>query len=201
MSGEAMISHIPQLLLPQRLSVITSLEIRWPLQNVRVPNTDKKADQCHLDSHLDIDQFSLVLDILAHEQFPNLQRLYISFEKLNPRRDFPRPSKHVLVAQKLREFVRNRPGLRECAFALPEALFKHITGMDDNRESFSQVWDSLDGSLHMICMPFENSYPGPPFHLEVREQAGFWLLEGSENDYDIPSSPMMYSSPTSYSPQ
>ncbi|KAG5657655.1 hypothetical protein KAF25_007688, partial [Fusarium avenaceum] len=201
MSGEAMISHIPQLLLPQRLSAITSLEMRWPLQNVPVLNADKKSDQFRLDSHLDIDQFSLVLDILAHKQFPNLQRLYISFEKLNTRRDFSRPSKHTLVAQRLREFVRNRPGLRECAFALPEALFRHITGMDNNRESFSQVWDSLDGSLHMICMPFENSYPGPPFHLEEREQVGFWLLEGSENDYDIPSSPLMYSSPTSYSPQ
>ncbi|KAH7251396.1 hypothetical protein BKA59DRAFT_491896 [Fusarium tricinctum] len=156
MSGEAMISHIPQLVLPQRLAVITSLEIRWPLHSVLVTDADEKADPFRLSYQLDLDQISIVLDILAHKLFQASEDL----------------------AQKLRAFVRSRPGLRECAFALPETLFKRITGMGGHRESYSQVWDSLDGHLHMISIPFENSYPDPPFHIEERQQAGFWLLGG-----------------------
>jgi hypothetical protein len=103
------------------------------------------------------------------------------------------------MVQKLRAFVKTMPELRECAFAMPEAIFKHITSMGDHGESYSQVWDSLDGNLHMIWMPFKNSYPDPPFHLEDRHQTGFWLLEGSENRYNI-ASPIFVSSPVFYSP-
>ncbi|KAM0196116.1 hypothetical protein ACHAPA_004759 [Fusarium lateritium] len=149
--------------------------------------------------HLDLYHFSLILDILSPEQFPSLQKLYISFEKDNPRQDFSPAIQHAKMMQKLREFVKSRPGFRECAFAMPEGIFRCITGMGDKRETYSQVWDSLDGNLHTICMPFENSYPDPPFHLEERQHVGFWLLEGSENDYNI-ASPNFLSSPLFVSP-
>ncbi|KAM0238881.1 hypothetical protein ACHAP5_008570 [Fusarium lateritium] len=102
MSGEATISHISQLLLPQRRAVITSLEIRWPLQ--KLPVTDSL--------HLDLDHFSFILDILSAKQFRSLRKLYISFEKDNPRQDFSPPLHHVKIVQKLREFTKSRSGLR-----------------------------------------------------------------------------------------
>jgi hypothetical protein len=93
MSGEAMISHIPQLVLPQRLAVITSLEIRWPLHSVLVTDADEKADPFRLSYQLDLDQISIVLDILAHKLFQASEDC-TSYLR-NPTRDEPF---HVLKA-------------------------------------------------------------------------------------------------------
>ncbi|KAF5260725.1 hypothetical protein FOXYS1_8608 [Fusarium oxysporum] len=190
MSGEAMISRIGQLVLPQRLSAVTSLEIRWPLER------ENEACAGHHDDHtnairrllhpfqLNVDQLSVVLDMLSRTSFPNLRRLCISFEKEYSQRGISNPEAHDMIINKLLQFVKSRPKFKECAFALPEKVFGTITedirpvnsGLEKARRSCKQVWCASDGSLHIMHVPFVNTYPDPPPYLENREDAGFWLL-------------------------
>jgi hypothetical protein len=190
MSGEAMISRIWQLVLPQRLSAVTSLEIRWPLER------ENEACAGHHDDHtnairrllhpfqLNVDQLSVVLDMLSRTSFPNLRRLCISFEKEYSQRGISNPEAHDMIINKLLQFVKSRPKFKECAFALPEKVFVTITedirpvnsGLEKARRSCKQVWCASDGSLHIMHVPFVNTYPDPPPYLENREDAGFWLL-------------------------
>ncbi|KAF4428855.1 hypothetical protein FACUT_9312 [Fusarium acutatum] len=192
MSGEAMISHIGQLMLPPRLAAVTSLEIRWPLQR------ENEACAGHHDEHtnairrmlhpyqLDVDQLSVVLDTLSNTSFPNLRRLCISFEKEYNERHISNPEVHDIIVNKLLQFVTSRPKFKECAFALPEKVFrtiiKDVRTMDpDSREppsprSCKQVWCGSDGNMHAMHAPFVNTYPAPPPYLDNREDSGFWLL-------------------------
>jgi hypothetical protein len=193
MSGEAMITHLPRLVVPQRLASLTSIEIRWPLKSL--PLEELKSEDHYHSTYfavhqgvapfsLDLDQLSVGLDALSSTHFPSLRRLYISFEKFYNWQGFSRYLTYVFMLQKLREFVKMRyKPLDECAFAFPEAIYQHITSSDPSglkRDSFSQAWDSLDGNLHMIRIPYMDSYPDPPFHLEDRHKRGFWILEGCE---------------------
>ncbi|KAF5663841.1 hypothetical protein FCIRC_11026 [Fusarium circinatum] len=190
MSGEAMISHIGQLVLPQRLAAVTSLEIRWPLQR------ENEACAGHHDEHtnairrllhpyqLDVNQLSVVLDTLSCTSFPNLRRLCISFEKEYNERHISNPEVHDVVVNKLLQFVKSRPKFKECVFALPEKVFrtivKDVEPVDleprDPPGPCNQVWCASDGNLHSMHPPFVNSYPAPPPYLENREDSGFWLF-------------------------
>ncbi|KAG8668092.1 hypothetical protein FPOAC1_007460 [Fusarium poae] len=96
MSGKAMIAHIPQLLLPQRLASMTSIEVRWPMMPEPPSKFETDADFLSDDSlpplpdSLDLGDISLVLDTFSPTRFPSLRNLYISFEKLEI---------HLLTAQ------------------------------------------------------------------------------------------------------
>ncbi|KAF5636013.1 hypothetical protein F52700_5327 [Fusarium sp. NRRL 52700] len=185
MSGEAMISHIGQLVLPQRLAAVTSLEIRWPLQR------ENEACAGHHDEHtnairrmlhpyqLDVDQLSFVLDTLSSTRFPNLRRLCISFEKEYNERHISNPEAHDIVTNKLLQFAKSRPKLKECAFALPHKIFDTIANEDLDVEGppRKQVWCDSGGKMHAMHAPFVNSYPAPPPYLDNREDSGFWLLK------------------------
>lgn len=190
MSGEAMISHIGQLVLPQRLAAVTSLEIRWPLQRAN------EACAGHHDEHtnairrmlhpfeLNIDHLSVLLDTLSNTSFPNLRRLCISFEKEYNERHISNPEVHDIIVNKLRQFVKGRPKLKERAFALPEKVFCTIIkdarpadlGLREPLRSCKQVWCDSDGNLHAMHAPFIDSYPDPPPYLDNGEDSGFWLF-------------------------
>ncbi|RFN44678.1 hypothetical protein FIE12Z_11070 [Fusarium flagelliforme] len=192
MSGEAIISHINRLLLPQRLASITSLEIRWSFQKLSPESLERQdfipsspnAPDLRNPFLLDLDHLTILTEAISPQQFPCLRRLYISFEKELPDQAFSRYITYTFLLQRLREFVKTRPKpLDECAFAFPPAIFQHITTFSRagwKRKTYSQVWDSLDGNLHSIKPPYKNSYPDPPFHLENRDKNGFWILEGCE---------------------
>ncbi|KAF4962260.1 hypothetical protein FSARC_9649 [Fusarium sarcochroum] len=104
MSGEEMMTHINQLLLPQRLASITSLEIRWPLEKVvpAEPEDDTRPyyEQMRDPYHMNEDQFSVILDTLSPEQFPSLRRVFISFEKEMPTQDIANPQGHNFIIRK-----------------------------------------------------------------------------------------------------
>jgi hypothetical protein len=191
MSGEAMISHIVQLVPPQRLAAVTSLEIRWPLQRENEPcaghhdvHTNAMRRMLH-PYQLDVGHMSVVLDTLSVTSFPNLRRLCISFEKEYNERRISNPEAHDIIVNKLLQFVMSRPKFKECAFALPEKVFrtiiKDIPHVDlDSREPprswCKHVWCASDGNLHRLHAPFVNSYPAPPPYLDDREDTGYWLL-------------------------
>ncbi|CAG7557522.1 unnamed protein product [Fusarium equiseti] len=195
LSGEATISHLRRLLLPQRLAAITSLEIRWSFQKLPheslerqdfIPSSPNAADLTN-PFLLDLDHLDILTESISPECFPSLRRLYISFEKQYPNQAFSRYITYTFMLQRLRKFVKTRPKpLDECAFAFPPAIFQHITTFSRagwQRNTYSQVWDSLDGNLHSIKPPYKNSYPDPPFHLKNRDKNGFWILEGCDIVY------------------
>ncbi|KAI1021952.1 hypothetical protein LB504_007492 [Fusarium proliferatum] len=190
MSGEAMISHIGQLVLPQRLAAVTSLEIRWPLQR------ENEACAGHHDEHtnairrlvhpyhLDIDQMSVVLNTLSITSFPKLRRLCISFEKEYNEHRISNPEVHDIIVNRLMQFAKSRPKFKECTFALPRRVFdtiiKDVRPEDPDAPGPSrpckQVWFDSDGNMHAMHAPFANSYPAPPPYLDNREDSGFWML-------------------------
>ncbi|KAF5701904.1 hypothetical protein FMUND_13737 [Fusarium mundagurra] len=182
MAGEAMISHIGQLALPQRLASVTSLEIRWPLQR------ENEACAGHYDFHtnalrrmlhpfqLDLDHLSVVLNTLSNTSFPNLRRLCISFEKEYNDRPISNPEAHDILINKLLQFVESRPKFKECAFALPKGVFDTIIKVIRPMGHCKQAWCDSDGNLHRMHVPFVNSYPAPPPYLDDREDSGYWLL-------------------------
>jgi len=192
MTGEATISHTHRLLLPQRLASITSLEIRWSFEKQShqslerqyfIPSSTTVPDV--IDTFLlDLDHLDILTEAISSERFPSLRRLYISFEKQYPYQTFSQYITYTFLLQRLRKFVKTWPRpLEECAFAFPPAIFQHITTCTRTgwqRETYSQVWDSLDGNLHSVKLLYKNSYPDPPFHLENRNKNGFWILEGCE---------------------
>jgi hypothetical protein len=160
---EPLLTHLTQLILPHRVSLITSLEIQWSLTTVN-----------HLDP---------LFRSLSLPCFPNLKRLYISLENYEESGAGLAPES---ITSSLNEFVRSRSELIECAFALPFRNFEDIahdlihTNSTWKRQTYSQIWCSLDGSFHAIRMPYVDSYPHPPFQLGPNPGAGYWLLEGTD---------------------
>ncbi|KAF4955920.1 hypothetical protein FSARC_11735 [Fusarium sarcochroum] len=163
LSSDNIATHLPRLLLPQRLAVMTSLEIKWPLK-----------EEDHLKT---------LLDLLSPPHFPSLKKLYVSLEYTG--NDEPSQPLDSITGH-LDQFVKNRPGLNECSFALPVELYEEIAAKCLQKESswkritYSEVWRSLNGSLNTIRLPYVDSYPSPPFHLGPKPGMGYWLLEGTD---------------------
>ncbi|XEV03122.1 hypothetical protein FSHL1_008409 [Fusarium sambucinum] len=159
---EPLLTHLTQLILPHRLALITSLEITWPANTT--------------------DELETLVHHLSLPQFPNLKRLYIS---LQAHEGCEADLNHGSITSALAEFVRNRPDLIECAVALPfrsfESIAHDLIQVDSSweRKTYSQIWSSLDGSLHAVRLPYVDSYPKPPFQLGPNPGAGYWLLEGT----------------------
>ncbi|KAJ4040598.1 hypothetical protein NW756_010980 [Fusarium oxysporum] len=76
MSNEAMITHLPQLLLPQRLASITSLEISWNLKSRYESGLWSITDDEYFIDEEDLKRISQI----TSTQFPQLHRLYLSLE-------------------------------------------------------------------------------------------------------------------------
>lgn len=160
---EPLLTYVDQLILPHRVSLITSLEIRWAVD---------------LHEHWDA-----LFDQLKLPRFPNLKRLYIS-----ARFDWNyEPDTMYTIIEHMNNLVKARPALIECAIAIPFQLFEHIAQdyiqMENSwkRSSYSELWYPVDKSdgPHAIRLPYVDSYPRPPFQLSDAG-AGWWLLEGTD---------------------
>lgn len=183
-----MICHLPRLLLPQRLSSITSLEITWSLKTNPVETDLDSADldEAHLETFLQ----------LLSSHFSQLGRLCVSLEESDMCDFHPMTEeKHVKVIEKhLDEFSQRMAGLRECVFSLPEFLFEYAysdaTSIPEKHgdyemwisvDSYRQVWRTVNGGSTAVRLPYLDSYPRPPFHLDCdsTQVHGYWMLEGS----------------------
>ncbi|KAM0547486.1 hypothetical protein ACHAPJ_010359 [Fusarium lateritium] len=163
LSREAMATHLHRLLLPRRLAVITSLEIKWQIQT---------------EEH-----FQTLLDLLSPPHFPSLKRLYISLV-------YAWHGRHAQsvdsITRKLDQFVESRPELDECAVSAPLEVYEPVARdflqeeSSWKRNTYSETWRSLEGSMHAIRLPYVDSYPNPPFHLGPNPGVGYWLLEGCD---------------------
>ncbi|KAF4992493.1 hypothetical protein FGRMN_7125 [Fusarium graminum] len=161
LTGEATIRHLPQILLPQRLSVMTSLEIVWETNDKTI--------------------LKPIFDLLSQTRFPNLKRLVVSLE------DGDADDVDLLLAQ-IDDFVKSRQGAVQCAFSIPcdafdtiaedlePGVLNHVN--EEELFSYQQLWRTPDGKMHAVRLPYVDSYPKPPFHLGNDAVVGCWLLEG-----------------------
>ena len=181
---EPLLTYVDQLILPHRVSLITSLEVEWEPESTG-------------------DYGEAFFNLLQQPRFPNLKRLYISAQFIW---DY-HPSWFDTLCGHMDNLVKTRPGLTECAIAVPHQAFddgasKYVQKKDSwKRGTFSQLWysvDRSDGGPETIKLPYVNSYPHPPFQLGPHSEAGWWLLEGTDArlSWRWASSPVYYGSPT-----
>ncbi|KAH6886815.1 hypothetical protein B0T10DRAFT_607683 [Thelonectria olida] len=180
MAGEAMLCHLPQLLLPQRLARITPLEITWPLKTRDVGESFWLVEEDHLKS---------ILQTLSTD-FPGLRRLHLSLEDSHLFIFHKMPECVPPILRTLDQFAQWMVTLSECAIALPDELFNNtfeeasmVIDETSGRsiESYHQVWRSLDGEMNVIRLPFVDSYPAPPYDLSESsaQYPGYWIVHGS----------------------
>lgn len=85
--------------------------------------------------------------------------------------------------------------IKECAFAIPMEWFSRMSwgqmrsATTGKQITYSQLWrtlgnaeedkDAHEGGFDVIQLPYVDSYPKPPYHLQS-PGAGYWILEASE---------------------
>ncbi|KAF4982780.1 hypothetical protein FZEAL_1681 [Fusarium zealandicum] len=181
MTGETLICHLPDLLLPQRLVALPSLEISWTLDEPDIEDPVFVCAEARLEN---------MLQILS-SNFPRLRHLYVSLQYSNCY------SSHrwTWVRDHLDQFARRTLSLSECAFSLPTIDFQKalesaniITegGSSQDISSYQQIWRSLDGGISAVQLPYLDSYPNPPYHLGQAgtENKGYWILHGENEVYE-----------------
>ncbi|KAF4435915.1 hypothetical protein FACUT_6834 [Fusarium acutatum] len=191
LQGSRMINRLPQMLLPQRLATVTSLEVIWPFKTNYTP--DQEYDD------LDQDHLRSVLDLLLPSQFPALRRLYVQFH--DGQECFLGISGlevyEEIILRQLDSFAQRMTHLTECAFALPDYFFRmlHHEATEGtlecsdgsrayySRRSYQQVWRDFNGSMASVVLPYVDSYPKPPYQVvqEDEQAAGYWILEASDD--------------------
>ncbi|CAM1504838.1 Fc.00g024290.m01.CDS01 [Cosmosporella sp. VM-42] len=194
MSSEVMIAHLPRLLLPQRLAIISSLEMIWTLKIKR----SYGAGLCQYI--FDEDHLNTVLNLLTSE-CPGLRRLYLSLQSSEDLADV----EDILVSKNLLkqidQLICNMPNLHECSIAVPKTAFHYLVASirfkirnTVAKEQIqtrnlpvngSEVWRSLDGEF--VLEDYLNStYPKPPkctsYPGNRARGSGYWILEGNNDE-------------------
>ncbi|KAF4434589.1 NADH dehydrogenase, partial [Fusarium acutatum] len=180
MTNEAMIAHLPQLLLPQRLASITSLQISWNLKSRYESGFWNVIDEADLKHTCGI----------ISTQFPQLRRLYLSLERSRHLGSCWGSDAWPTISLHLDNLARMMPSLTEHAISLPDIPFDSI--LYDAKEtdfgsyseichSYNQIWRSTDGEMDVIRLPHVDSYPRAPYHIDTSTSKGkgYWILNGS----------------------
>ncbi|KAH7004246.1 hypothetical protein EDB82DRAFT_44973 [Fusarium venenatum] len=183
------LKHLPKLLLHQRLELVTSLEVTWPIRSCRTPDSRKFWED------LDVYSFDQLLDFVSLSQFPNLRRLYVylpldDYHELFGGDHFNHTG---IILNRLDPFVRRMTHLVECSFALHSDLFdfalcdakvEYKDGIETRIEwgSYRQIWRDDNGNLSTVKLPYQDNYPDRPYGVlgDGEITIGYWILEGSE---------------------
>ncbi|EXK43212.1 hypothetical protein FOMG_05859 [Fusarium oxysporum f. sp. melonis 26406] len=166
MANEAMMTHLTQLLLPQRLAFITSLEISWNLKSRYESGLWSITDDEYFIDEEDLKRISQIIST----QFPQLRRLYLSLELSRQLGPCWGPDAWPAISRHLDNLARIIPSLTEHAISLPEIC-----------HSYNQIWRSTDGHIDAIRLPYVDSYPRAPCHIDTSTSKGkgYWILNGS----------------------
>lgn len=191
MSGQTLILNLPQLLPPQRLSAITSLEIVCPLQ----------LHGAEVGAIPEVGLLKDYLSVLA-SNLPSLTRLYLA---LKAKGSNARPVDMQSVFEVLDAFVR-KTSLKEFTVSHSHTVFTPLYNAVRNElaaqhrqeyKTIPEIWRNADGSFILPIWgpntePFykqvETSWPKPP-RVGYRTVGadvvsdGYWLVEGEVDDY------------------
>ncbi|KAL9571783.1 hypothetical protein ACKAV7_004107 [Fusarium commune] len=186
MANEAMITHLPQLLLPQRLASITSLDISWNLKSRYESGFWSITDD---EYSIDEEDLKRIFQILS-TQFPQLRRLYLSLEHSRQLGPCWGLDAWPAISLHLDNLARVMPCLTEHTISLPDTPFDSI--LYDAKEtdfgsyseichSYNQIWRSTDGEMDVIRLPYVDSYPRAPYHISTSTSKGkgYWIPNGS----------------------
>lgn len=194
LSGTALSLHIPQLLLPQRLSDISSLEIVWPLKL----HNERGSRAISADDY--IEPLPAILS-----KFPNLARLQLALktdQRVSDQVDFQR------LLEPLDALVRRfKPTLDQFAVSLPRSMFAQLYEPTRDRRLAelgvqrlpylsTEIWRNVDGTYVLIRVfpgdqkPFSkwmfSSYPKSPQHTSGADGQdvgdGYWIVQGVVDD-------------------
>ncbi|KAK2480795.1 hypothetical protein H9L39_06434 [Fusarium oxysporum f. sp. albedinis] len=122
MANEAMIAHLHQLLLPQRLASITSLEISWNLKSRYESGLWSITD----DEYFIDEEDSKRISQITSTQFPQLHRLYLSLEHSRQLGPCWGPNAWPAISLHLDNLARVMLSLTEHAISLPDTPFDSI---------------------------------------------------------------------------
>lgn len=177
MASSVMMRHLPQLLLPQRLASITSVEMVWNKYPSRsdVPNS--------LDSFGLPAMYSL-MDVLE-STMPHLRQLSITLDcditLEHWKEDNTQGENKPTISTPIDDMVRRiRPRLEECDISIPYHIFEQ---RKNRAEETSMVWDvkrrSDDGRFwrELPCTDMGNE----ALAMNLR---GYWVCCG-ERDYRL----------------
>lgn len=195
MSGEALLPKLPQLLLPQRLSNISSLEIVCPLTLRRGHKSQAIPELHRLENHL----------AMLSSTFPNLTRLHLA---LKANGVAVRPVDLQGVFEALDAFVRRqRPILEQFIVSPSRSVFtplydavRYAIAAEQGNSLLplllNELWRNVDGTYILpICGPttdpfakrFSSSCPKPPTAGCRTVGApivgdGYWIIPGDMDD-------------------
>ncbi len=154
MASSVMIRHLPQLLLPQRLSSITSVEMIWNMYPPRRYGSDQPTP---------LDSFGLpaiysLIDIVE-SALPHLKQLSITLDcdliHDHGETDNTQDEDEAVIATRIDDMVRRmRPRLEECEVYIPYHYFEarknreEATGTvcDVEGRSDERIWRQLPGA-------------------------------------------------------
>lgn len=183
LNGQAMLIHLHQLIAPEKLKSITSLEVRWYLKT-RFTSWDDAHD------YLDEDHLASIFKQLSSPYFPALRNLYITLEDSSQARlHFDAIEGYLEILLKhMDEFSQRMGHLKQLSFALPSVFFDFIyhDATEEIRgrsaieyESYRQVWRGVDGRMTVVRLPYVDNYPAPPHHIhqDKAKSCGYWILE------------------------
>ncbi|KAF5618384.1 hypothetical protein F52700_12333 [Fusarium sp. NRRL 52700] len=172
LSGEATITELPSLIPHHHLAKMTSLEIKAPITKDNV-----LEDQDNV--------FEDVINLILPARFSRLKRLYVAMEWCGAAIYHPEPEEVITSCDTLAREI------KDCSFAIPMEWLSRISrgqiceATTGQQVTYSQFWrtlgndDGYEGGLDVIQLPYVDSYPKPPYHLES-PGAGYWILEASE---------------------
>ncbi|KAF5664497.1 hypothetical protein FHETE_7088 [Fusarium heterosporum] len=187
LNGQAMLIHLPQLIPPQRLESVTSLEVRWYFKT-RFSSWENPRDS------LDEDHLESLFSQLSSPYFPALRNLYITLEDSS--------QAHIsfhgiedyqeIIFKHVDKFSQRMGHLGSFSCALPHFFFELIYeeatekirgGFAAQYDSYRQVWRGSDGQMTVVQLPYVDNYPGPPHHLlQNTTRDGYWILEVPDMD-------------------
>ncbi|KPA35943.1 hypothetical protein FLAG1_11324 [Fusarium langsethiae] len=183
-----MLIHLYQLIPPQRLETVTSLELRWYLKT-RFTSWDDTIDS------LDEDHLQSVFNQISSPYFPALRNLYITLEDSSQARlsvDAIENCQEIILKH-LDNFSQRTSQLKQFSCALPSVFFESIyhEATEEIRgrsaieyESYRQVWRGSDGKMTVVRLPYVDNYPGPPHHISPGNvnSCNYWILEIPDQD-------------------
>ncbi|OBT73395.1 hypothetical protein VF21_08082 [Pseudogymnoascus sp. 05NY08] len=178
MASSVMIRHLPQLLLPQRLSSITSVGMIWNMYPPRRYGTDQPTP---LDSY-GLPAISSLIAVLE-TAMPNIRRLSITLDcnlisNHEEEADHSQDEDETTITTRIDNMVRRmRPRLEECETYIPYHHFKTRRNREETTDTVCDVEGRSDERIWRELPPAKGGDEEVPVGLR-----GYWVCSG-ERDF------------------
>jgi hypothetical protein len=193
MASLVMINHLPELLLPQRLAQIRSVEMRWNVYPFR-------HAMPHDPPNSGLPAFLNLIEALP-STFPHIRKLFISIDdgaepgmKLRPTISEAQNLNEPAIMQPVDDLVRRLgPDLQMFDFALPASLYRRIKMVATGKD-LMRGWKS-SGKRDRIW----RELPEIEMGRHATHLPGYWVNSGQIDMLPLSPIPCFGGAPASYS--